>query len=186
MTTPFAIPEKAAEERMPGVSSLDETAETIRDDALALVKQRLHIIQRDANLESLFRHPDFFDRFKDGLAAGVAKALAANDQRVLVIYTYDPLANPDKESGEEMPLDATVHLLVLVATPSAALSAFVASLDRALTASLKSLPSPLFVQRESVLDVNLITEKDVRLGLGYAALLSSLFVPPIKVWAREA
>ncbi len=93
--------------------------------------------------------------------------------------------NPDSESGEDMPMEATVHLLALVAAPSAALESFVAALDSALTASLKELPSPLFASRESVLDVNLITEKDVRLGLGYAALLSSVFAPPLKVWSRE-
>ena len=73
-----------------------------------------------------------------------------------------------------------------VATSSAALEAFIAALDRALTDSLKGLPSPLFAERKFTLDVSLITEKDVRLGLGPAGLLSAIFTPPIKVWQRGA
>ena len=82
------------------------------------------------------------------------------------------------------PVDATVHLLVLVNSSSAALEAFISALDRALTASLTSLPSPKFAERDSILDVNLLTEKDVESGRGYAVLLSSVFTPPLKVWQR--
>jgi hypothetical protein len=44
----------------------------------------------------------------------------------------------------------------------------------------------MFAQREFTLDVSLITEQDVRLGLGPAGLLSAIFTPPIKVWQRGA
>ena len=179
-------PTKIAGARSPEAVSVQQLADSIRDEALTLAQDKYAVFQRGSDLASLLRHPDFFDKFKYGLAVGVTDALAANDQHVLAVYVYDPSANPDSESGDDLPLEATLHLLALVQTPSAALSAFVVSLDQALTASLKALPSALFAQRESVLDVNLITEKDVRLGVGYAALLSSLFAPPIKVWAREA
>ncbi len=176
---------KTAEARSLQAVSVQQVADSIRDEALTDAQDQYAVFQRGSDLGSLLRHPDFFERLKYGLTVGVAKALAANDPTVLAVYTYDPSSNPDSESGDTAPLEATVHMLALVSTPSAALSAFIASLDRALTASLKSLPAPLFAQRESVLDVNLITEKDARLGIGYAALLSSLFAPPIKVWARE-
>jgi hypothetical protein len=73
---------------------------------------------------------------------------------------------------------------VVVQSPSAALDAFIASLDRALTASLNELPSPKFEQRTSILDVNILTEGDVKQGRGYAVLLSSVFTPPLQVWQR--
>jgi hypothetical protein len=85
---------------------------------------------------------------------------------------------------EGQPVDATVHLLVLVKSSSAALEAFISALDRALAASLTSLPSPKFTERGSILDVNLLTEKDVESGRGYAVLLSSVFTPPLKIWQR--
>ena len=168
------------------VTSLDEVAETIREAALAAAREKLSAPQRSLDLASLLCRPDFFERFKHGLATAVSQTLAANDSHVQATYVYEPSANPDIETGTDLPPEAALHLLVLVTQPSAALEAFVAALDRALTATLKTLPSNLFAQRESVLDVNVITEKDVRLGLGYAAMLASVFAPPLKVWQREA
>jgi len=166
------------------VTPLQEVAETIRIDALALAQERLTGATRGLELKRLFRYPDFVDAFKHGLASGVANALSANDPHVEVVYTYEPSANPDSELGNDLPVDATVHLLVKVQSPSLALEAFIAALDRALTAELKGLPSPKFAQRESILDVNLITEKDIEEGRGYAVILSSLFAPPLKIWQR--
>jgi len=166
------------------VLPLDEVAETIRDDALALAQNRLSAPLTGLELKRLLRRPDFVDNLKYGLASGVANALSGNDPRVTAVYVYEPSANPDSELGNDMPVDATVHLLVLVKSPSAALDAFIAVLDRALTASLTSLPSPKFAERDSILDVNLLTEKDVESGRGYAILLSSVFAPPLKVWQR--
>jgi hypothetical protein len=74
--------------------------------------------------------------------------------------------------------------LVQVAKPSAALEVLIVSLDKELTAKLRALPSTRFAERASVLDVNLLTEEDVRLGTGYAVMLSSVFAPPLKVWQR--
>ena len=179
------VSKKYLKTRSPEAPSIQGIAVSIRDEALTLAQDSYAVYQRGSDIGSLLRHSGFFDTFKHGLAGGVANALAANDQRVLAVYSYEPSMNPDSESGEDMPMEATVHVLALVAAPSAALESFVAALDSALTASLKELPSPLFASRESVLDVNMITEKDVRLRLGYAALLSSVFAPPLKVWSRE-
>ena len=176
--------QKTRKARTIRVTPLQEVAETIRADALTLAQERLTDAIRGLELKHLFRHPDFVDTFKHGLASGVANALSANDPHVEAIYTYDPSANPDSELGNDLPVDATVHLLVKVQSPSPALEAFIAALDRALTAELKGLPSPKFAQRESILDVNLITEKDIEQGRGYAVILSSMFAPPLKVWQR--
>jgi hypothetical protein len=184
MTT-IAIPtEKVEVESEIKVFPLDEVAETIRDDALALAQARLSAPLAGLELNCLLRHPDFVDNLKYGLASGVSNALSANNPRVTAVYIYEPSANPDSELGNDMPVDATVHLLVLVKSSSAALEAFIAALDRALTASLTSLPSLKFAEHSSILDVNLLTEKDVASGRGYAVLLSSVFAPPLKVWQR--
>jgi hypothetical protein len=166
------------------VTQLDEAAETIRDDALALARTRLGLVERDLPLNELLQRPDFVGHFTYALTNAVAQALAAHDQRVMEIYTFDLSANPAPEGGEPETPDNTVHLLALVTAPSAALQAFVAALDRALTASLRELAAGPFASRESVLDVNLITEADVRLGLSLAGMLSAVFAPPIKVWQR--
>ena len=188
MTTTYSLREagqatKAIPEfRAPDVA---QVAEMIREDALALARKKLLPIQRSLETAILLQRSDFFENFKYGLTVGVAEALAANDQHLQAIYAYDPSANPDSESGEAMPLEATIHLVALATASSAALEAYIAALDRALTESLKKFSSPRFALRESILDVNVITEKEVRLGLGYAALLSAVFAPPLKLWERE-
>jgi hypothetical protein len=186
MTTPTLTHKTEWKEADVQVSYLDEMAETIRDEALAQAREKLRVRYRDLNPARLLHRPDFLDYFKYALACGVAEALAANDRLVQAVYTYDPALNSDSEWSEERPLDTLAHLLVVVKKPSAALEAFVAALDRALTAVLKALPSATFAQCESVLDVSVITEQEVRLGLGYAAMLASVFAPPLRVWQREA
>jgi hypothetical protein len=166
------------------VLRLEEVAETIRDDALAQAHHKVGGFQRGADLASLLEHPAFLDYFKHGLATGAANVLAANDQNVQAVYSYDPACDAGSEAGEDPPRDAGVHLLVWVTTPSAALEALIVSLDQALAASLKDLPAPGFRQRESVLDVNLISDDDIRRGVNYAGLLKGLFAPPLQVWQR--
>lgn len=170
---------------MPEISTMAEVAETIRNDAVHLAYQALPITQRDGNLQRLLTCPDFFNRLKYRLAVGVARELSANDPRVLAVYVFEPSANADDEIGIQLPIDPTLHLLVMVTAPSPALESFVESLDRALTMSLKYLPSPGFALRECILDVNLVTEDEARLGTGWAAILRSVFAPPIKLWQRD-
>jgi hypothetical protein len=167
------------------VSSIAELAKTIREGALAkALRDRRAYAADEGLLEMDLRRPAVFESMKDGLAQGVARALAAHDAHVQAVYAYDPSANSDNETGDDGVVDATLHLLVLVTTPSAALQAFIDALDQALTASLHSLPSLTFQIRESVLDINLFTPKDVEQRHGYAGLLSSIYAPAIKLWER--
>jgi len=163
------------------VTQLDELAETIRDNAINLTRSQLPTFQKDQSLDVLLLRQDFIERFKCGLAKGIGDTLAAFDKQVCSLYIFEPSTNPDIESGENLSLDPTLHLLLLVKTPTAALEAFVTSLDRALTQRLKELPYPLIADCESILDIVLITKEDVERRRGYAALLTSLFAPPLKI-----
>jgi hypothetical protein len=185
MITPVLTDETVTAATREKVLPLQELAETLNEDALEQARQKLLPPQRGSELRALLETPAFLDAFKYGLASGVAKALSENDRSVQAVYTYDPSTNPDSESGVDLPMSAMVHLLVRVTKSSAALEAFIATLTRALTAELKNLPSDRFARIESVLDVNLVTEQQIRLGAGHAVLLSSLFTPPIKLWERN-
>lgn len=161
-----------------------ELATMIRDEALVAAHDKLGVLQGD--LATWLRRSDFFDYFMHALAAGVAEALAEHDPNVQAIYLYDPSLNPDSESGEALPTSTIMHLLIQVTRPSAALDAFLAGLDRALTASLKELPSPRFQDHVFVIDVTLITDDEVRDGRGNARLLSAVFSPPLPIWRQAA
>jgi len=169
----------------PRVSSLSDLAKTIRANAVveALGDRRSYACN-EALLELELSRQPVMENLKDGLTRGVARALAAHDSQVEAVYAYDPSANPDSDAGDDQPFDAALHLLALVTTPSAALQAFIAALDRALTESLTELPSPVFQGRESVLDITLITRRNVQERRGYAGLLSSRFAPAVEIWRR--
>jgi hypothetical protein len=166
------------------VTRLFEVAETIRDDALVWARSRLGILDRGLELENLFELPRFVDRFNYGLAKGVAKSIAANDQRVQAIYLFGSELSSDIETGCELPTEVSVHQLVLVNAPSAALESFIVSLDRALVECLKELPTRLYKECEWILDVKLITEHDVENGIGYACFLGSTYSPALEIWKR--
>jgi hypothetical protein len=165
------------------ISPLSEVAETIREEAINEAREKI-ADPTDMELPRLLGQLDFLNAFQYEVALNVANILAKHDQNIQTVYAYDPGLNADSESGEQLPPDMTVHLLVLVTKPSAALEALVKSLDRALTISLRELPSPLFMNREFILDANLVTEEDVKLRRGYGSMLNSLFAPLLKVWQR--
>jgi hypothetical protein len=185
MTLDMLTTQKTKSARSAQVSTLGELAKTIRASAVVeALSDRRSYATNEALLELELSRPVVREAVKDGLARGVARALLAHDPQVQAIYAYDPSANPDSEAGDDRPFDATIHLLAIVTAPSAALQAFIAALDRALTESLKELPSPIFQIRESVLDINLITRQDVQERKGYAGLLSATFAPAIEICRR--
>lgn len=166
------------------ISSIIETAETIRDNALHRARKKM-LPDQDAELTKLLERRDFVDYLKHALAQEIAQILASNDQRIRSVYLFEESSNPDAETEDYLPfVDLTIHLLALVTSTSAALEAFISSLDRALTEVLCELPSNEFSGRTSFLDVLLVTESDVEQGQGYAILLSSFYARPLKIWER--
>jgi hypothetical protein len=168
------------------VTHLQNVANTLRDDAVRLAAEMVSTGQPGVSLEKLLQRRDFLSRMTYSLAREVARILAENDRHVESVYLYEPSANPDSEAGIELPVEATLHLLVSVTAPTAALESFIRALDRALTDSLRELPSPLYAGRTSILNVCLVTGEDIRERRGYAALLTSVFAPPLKIWDRPA
>jgi hypothetical protein len=167
------------------VTHLSEVVETIVEDALAYARAQIPSAFRDQDLSILLQDRDFFCRFKCGLSLRISQILAEFDKRVLEIYSFDPYTNPDVESGEYLPLDGNLNLLMIVSSPSAGLEAFFTSLDRALTSQLKLLPLPMLAQYQSVLNAVPVTEKDIKLRRGLGALASSVFSSPMKTWPLD-
>jgi hypothetical protein len=168
------------------VTHSDNIAKRICHQALLETYDKLVPVEQELSLERLLQRRALFQSFKYSLAKGVAETLVTKDKRVRTVYMFEPSANPDAETEEDLPLEATIHLLVVVETTSAALEALIASLDRGLAQCMRELPSPLLADRRSILDVNLVTEEAVKHKTGYANLLSSVFAPPLKLWEHQA
>ncbi len=166
-------------------SSIPNLARAIREIALAkALRERRAYAGDEALLELDLRRPAVLESVKDGLAQGVARALASHEEQVKAIYAYDPSANPDNETGEDWPFDPVLHLLVVVSAASPALPAYVRELDEALIESLRDVPALPFQMRETILDVILLTEEEVQQRIGYGSLLTSVFAPAIEIWRR--
>ena len=166
------------------VTDTAELANQVRDAGLLSARQKLPLKDHEASLEELFKRADFLCNFKYGVAQEVSEMIAAHDARIKQVYMFEPCMNPDCESGEILPVDGSVHLLAVVSNSTAGLEAFIASLDRALIESFGELPLDLFESYTSVLNVIPVSEKDVESCQGYAAMISSIYAPPLKIWER--
>ena len=185
MYTEILLSETETQSDKKQVSSLLETAETVRDNALNRSRKKLLPRDQDAELAKLLERRDFVNYFNHALAQEVAQVIATYDQRVQAVYLFEESTNPDAETEDYLSsVDLTIHLLALVTSASAALESFVTSLDRALTEALNELPSDPFAMRSSFLNVIPINEKDVKDRRGYAVLLSSIYARPLKIWQR--
>ena len=167
------------------INPIEEKMVDLINIALKAAQAKLSLALRKNDLGELFQRHDFMNWFKYNLSENISEILSENDKKILEIHLFEPSANPDAESGEYLPMDASLHLLVLVEATSAGLTALIASLDRALVKFIKDLPSPLFTNLTSMLDVIPVTKEDVENRTGYAALLTSIYAPPLKIWHRE-
>lgn len=115
------------------------------------------------------------------LAVKVGEALGSLDQSVLAVYLfeYDATAE-DMESGEAQRLP--IHLIALTERKTPALSALAAALDRALTQNYAELVGPSDLA--GTLDIQVVDQSDVARRIGAAALLTSIYNPPIQIWTR--
>lgn len=186
MATEVKNLDEAIKVKEKAVTDLEELAIQIRDAGLLNARQKLYPKDQQADLEELFQRTDFLCNFKYGVAQEVSKTIAEHDTRIKQVFLFEPCMNPDCESGENLPIDGSVHLLAVVSKSSAGLEAFIASLDRALVESFDELPLDHFESYTSVLNVIPVREKDIERCQGYAAMISSTFAPPLKIWERTS
>lgn len=185
-SVPFQEITKAAPPSHNQVTQIEDVIYKIREDAIVQTYAKMVPVQQSLGLEFLLQHHDFFQSFKYNIAKGIAEALGTNDKQVQKVYLFEPSANPDAETGEYLPLEAIIHLLVVASKPSAALDTLIQALDQSLAGYLNEMPSPLLAERHSILDVVVLTQEAVEQRQGYASLVSSILAPSFKLWEREA
>jgi hypothetical protein len=182
MSSVVETPQKKATVSLKKATDLSEVAKVTRDAALDFARSKLPPIKQDQELETLFQQRDFLCAFKHGLVESTCHVIGDYDTKALESYYFEPCTNPDAQSGEDIPIDGTLNIILVVMSKTAGLEAFINSLDRALTKTLKELPLPLLDSYDSVLNVIPVTAEDIEKGKGYATLLSSVHAPALKVW----
>jgi hypothetical protein len=183
MYTDIATIERKPIQEEKQVTAFREIVEDIRNNALTKAQKKLLPRYQNSDLATLLARQEFVNYLKYSMAVEVAAVIDRYEHRLEGVYLFEESANPDMAT-EEVPgkMDLTVHLLVKVSVASAALEAFVTSLDRSLTELMAELPSPELSGRTSTLDIKLITQQDVDQRHGHAALLSSIHARPLKIW----
>lgn len=165
---------------------LQDAVKALCEEAVTTARSKLIVREQEKPLEELFTQRNFFEHFKYALTKDIVDLLVENNSHVEAVYLTSPSGNPDEneEAGGETPAEPTIHLLLKVDSPSAALGAFAESLERALLENLKELPTKMYAERDFVLAVNIVSAEDVAQNRGYAVLLRSIYAPPLKVWER--
>lgn len=169
---------------MLSIIQLEDIAETICVNALERAHHTAARPPQKEELAELLQEPTFLQRFKVGLAQGMAHLLAVQDDRVLAAYLFDE-TNTFRQTAAHSTSPAATHLLFLVSQRSAALYVLAEALDKALVREVGKLPSSPLNQGESLLNPLFITQADVTEHKGYAVLLSSALAPPLTIWKRE-
>jgi hypothetical protein len=168
-----------------GMMQLQDVAETICEHALERAYAPCTRSKRRGRLQRLLEDWAFVQRFRVGLAQGVANVLAAYDERVLSVYLFGDTDRARAENSGSARPELTVQLLVLVSARSAALDALAAALGQALAREVRKLAGPVMDEQQPLLNLTVITEDEVAQRKGVALLFSAAFNPPLAIWTRD-
>ncbi len=121
-----------------------------------------------------------------GLCKGIGEYLGSIDDSVRAVYAYDPDYCTDAHhlDGRERAGERGINVVVSVDHRSAALTSIVASLEDAVREGVRPLVCSKANGSCYALDVKVADAEEVASRRGYGALISSLYVAPLKVWAR--
>lgn len=167
------------------VININDSVEEIINLSINDARQKSSQFNQDKDVSILLQDKVFTDQLYYCLAENIAAEISKNDTSIESAYLFDPSANPGIECGDYLPIDPCLHLLLVVEKVSAGLDAYLSGLDRAITESIKKMPSPIYADIHSFLDVILVTQQDIEARKGYAALISSIYSPPLRVWGKE-
>jgi hypothetical protein len=123
-----------------------------------------------------------------GLCKELGQYLGGIDASVRAVYAYEPehctgvAGALDDREGERF---RGINLLVSVDRRSAALTSILASLEDAVCEATGFLVCPEGSGPCYMLDVKVADEGELSTRRGYGALVSSIHVRPLRIWARD-
>ena len=151
-------------------------AQEICQRALKDAQEGLHPLLRTERVERLKRRPQFVQAFRLALERQIARKLVAWQTEVQAIYRFD-------ESIQSQNVwDGSIHLLARVPRLSRAIETLGKKLDRSLLRKLQELGWSRFRKRQSILEVQQVTQNEMRHGVSYGAMFLAVHTKPEKVW----
>ena len=156
---------------------LDQVANKLCEKALEDAKGKLHPLLQNSELEHLAQRVEFIRAFKSALEQRIARKLAVWQPGVEAVFQFEETRTEN--------WDGSIHLLVKVPRLSDTLKTVGRKLDRSLVKYFRQLGWSRFQERQSILEVQQVTSRELRYGIGYGAMFSAVYTVPVRVWPQE-
>src|SRR5574341_370354 len=159
--------------------SLKQVVTELCDQALFDAKAHLHPLLHNAELDKLDSRSEFVQAFKRALEKRIALQLVSWQPCIQAVYGFNATL------PQEGHWDNTIHLLVLLSQPLESIQALSLRLDLSLIECLKQLNWSRFQMHETLLDIQQVTPDEIRRGIRYGAMFSSVYNAPFKIWTQR-
>ena len=161
------------------------TVESVVTRALETSARKMGVGNIDAFIDCLKKHDaTAFSYCHYHIAKELGIVLGSWNKNIRNVYAYNyDNTDSDEDGYANILAFSLIHIIVWAEQKTKALNALIEAIDRLMVQhyrrmlGLKSL--------EHVLDIQVIDDEDVRNCTGYAALLKSLYQPPIQVWGQR-
>jgi len=150
---------------------------SIITEALANCSQKMHLRGKEEVLKGLIKSDDFISgSFRYYIAKQVAEYLGEVEAGVKAVYYL--------EEQDEPVQTRLICLIVQVERKTAALASLMEGLNQSLVEEYKKLMAPNSSQLKYLLSVIFLDSVEAESKTGEAAILSSCFNPPMRIWAK--
>ena len=163
--------------KIPVVPDFHQAANDICEKALNDAKGQLHPLLQNVELSQLRKRAEFTRAFKLALAQRIAQRLAVWQPGLDAVFQFEESWIDNRNAW-----DGSIHLLVKVPRLSNTIKTFGKRLDQHLTSCLKQLGWSRFRKHQSILEVQQVTHRELRHGVGYGAMFCAVYSAPVKVW----
>ena len=161
------------------IQDLEQIAEGICVHALEDAKLKLHPLLRNKELNYLGKRVEFVQAFKHALEFRIAEEVTLRYPEVQAVFQYDESWMESRTSW-----DGSIHLLVKVPLLSDALALFGNRLDQSLVDYLKRSGWSRFRDIQTMLEIQQVTQDELRRRISYGAMFCAVHSMPVKVWPK--
>ncbi|MDD5701143.1 MAG: hypothetical protein PHU23_03745 [Dehalococcoidales bacterium] len=187
---PVENPEKVSREEfvisLPQVLDPVRTTESIVATALEVSTRKMGLSNTGTLISSLKQgEAAAFNYYCYHIAKELGSVLGSWSKNIKAIYTcnYDEAVIEEDDFGN-MRNFFLIHMIIWAEQKNKALNALLDAMDAAMVQQHQHMLGQN--QLKSILDAQVIDDEDVRNRTGYAALLNSIFQPPIQVWGKNS